>query len=80
MKKRKNHRQFFSSFPYVLETGAVFTLGKSYLSENHQSYFYIKNDPIKKVISGDNQSAVICGWFGNSIVFAYFSTFTFAAC
>lgn len=47
----------------------MFTLGKSYLSENHQSYFYIKNDPIKKVITGDNQSAVICGWFGNSILF-----------
>lgn len=46
-----------------LETGAVFTLGKSYLSENHQSYFFIKNDPIKKVITGDNQSAVICGQF-----------------
>ncbi|XP_055323034.1 uncharacterized protein LOC129578445 [Sitodiplosis mosellana] len=44
----------------IPETGAVFTLGKSYLSENHQSYFFIKNDPIRKVIAGENQSAVIC--------------------
>ncbi|XP_031634510.1 uncharacterized protein LOC116347879 isoform X2 [Contarinia nasturtii] len=44
----------------IPETGAIFTLGKSYLSENHQSYFFIKNDPIRKVVTGDNQSAVIC--------------------
>lgn len=47
-------------FLYI-ESGAVFTLGKSYLSENHQSYFFIRNDPIKKLIAGSSQSAVICG-------------------
>lgn len=51
-------------FSFV-ETGAVFTLGKSYLSENHQSYFFIKNDPIKKLITGSHQSAVICGKHSN---------------
>lgn len=48
-------------FHYLVESGAVFTLGKSYLSENHQSYFFIRNDPIRKLIAGSNQSAVICG-------------------
>jgi len=42
-------------------SGAIFTLGKSHLAENTQSYFYIKNDPVKRLISGPNQSAVICG-------------------
>lgn len=57
----------------LIETGAVFTLGRSYLSENHQSYFYIKNDPIKKVVAGDNQSAVICGQFrfGNLYIYRF---------
>ncbi|XP_016934242.2 streptococcal hemagglutinin [Drosophila suzukii] len=41
-------------------SGAIFTLGKSHLAENTQSYFYIKNDPVKRLISGPNQSAVIC--------------------
>lgn len=45
----------------IPNTGAIFTLGKSYLAENTQSYFYIKNDPVKRLISGPHQSAVICG-------------------
>ncbi|XP_019894175.2 X-linked retinitis pigmentosa GTPase regulator [Musca domestica] len=44
----------------IPSTGAIFTLGKSYLAENSQSYFYIKNDPIKRLIAGPYQSAVIC--------------------
>ncbi|XP_073838568.1 uncharacterized protein [Musca autumnalis] len=44
----------------IPNTGAIFTLGKSYLAENSQSYFYIKNDPIKRLIAGPYQSAVIC--------------------
>ncbi|XP_039966940.1 X-linked retinitis pigmentosa GTPase regulator isoform X1 [Bactrocera tryoni] len=44
----------------IPNTGAIFTLGKSYLAENTQSYFYIKNDPVKRLISGPHQSAVIC--------------------
>ncbi|XP_037901393.1 LOW QUALITY PROTEIN: X-linked retinitis pigmentosa GTPase regulator [Glossina fuscipes] len=44
----------------VPNTGAIFTLGKSHLAENTQSYFYIKNDPIKRLIAGPHQSAVIC--------------------
>ncbi|EDW33231.1 GL24687 [Drosophila persimilis] len=45
----------------IPSTGAIFTLGKSHLAENTQSYFYIKNDPVKRLISGPHQSAVICG-------------------
>ncbi|XP_054734147.1 X-linked retinitis pigmentosa GTPase regulator [Anastrepha obliqua] len=44
----------------IPNTGAIFTLGKSHLAENTQSYFYIKQDPIKRLISGPHQSAVIC--------------------
>ncbi|XP_017841675.1 nucleolar and coiled-body phosphoprotein 1 [Drosophila busckii] len=44
----------------IPSTGAIFTLGKSHLAENTQSYFYIKNDPVKRLISGPHQSAVIC--------------------
>ncbi|XP_049314916.1 X-linked retinitis pigmentosa GTPase regulator [Bactrocera dorsalis] len=44
----------------IPNTGAIFTLGKSHLAENTQSYFYIKNDPVKRLISGPHQSAVIC--------------------
>ncbi|XP_065359935.1 X-linked retinitis pigmentosa GTPase regulator [Calliphora vicina] len=44
----------------IPNTGAIFTLGKSHLAENTQSYFYIKNDPIKRLIAGPYQSAVIC--------------------
>ncbi|XP_017028416.1 uncharacterized protein [Drosophila kikkawai] len=44
----------------IPSSGAIFTLGKSHLAENTQSYFYIKNDPVKRLISGPHQSAVIC--------------------
>ncbi|XP_055914136.1 X-linked retinitis pigmentosa GTPase regulator [Eupeodes corollae] len=44
----------------IPNTGAIFTLGKSHLAENTQSYFYIKNDPVRRLTSGANQSAVIC--------------------
>ncbi|XP_037908866.1 dentin sialophosphoprotein [Hermetia illucens] len=44
----------------IPETGAIFSLGKSHLVENNQSYFFVKNDPVKRLVSGANQSAVIC--------------------
>ncbi|KAL5290609.1 RPGR family protein [Megaselia abdita] len=44
----------------IPESGAVFTLGKSHLAENTQSYFYIKGDPVVALKSGEHQSAVIC--------------------
>lgn len=50
------------------DSGAVFTLGKSYLSENHQSYFFIKNDAIRRLICGRNQSAVVCGMWSPAVV------------
>lgn len=43
------------------DTGAVFTLGQSHLSDDHQHYFFIRNDAIDTVYAGRNgQSAVIC--------------------
>uniref|UniRef100_A0A182QHQ3 Regulator of chromosome condensation n=1 Tax=Anopheles farauti TaxID=69004 RepID=A0A182QHQ3_9DIPT len=75
----------------VPDTGAVFTLGKSYLYDDaanaaeqttptedngangatnpaqkaavpmrQQSYFFVKNDPIVKIVCGNKQSGVIC--------------------
>lgn len=57
----------------IPNTGAIFTLGKSHLAENTQSYFYIKNDPIKRLIAGPYQSAVICGniFFCSLLIFNY---------
>ena len=60
----------------IPNTGAIFTLGKSHLAENTQSYFYIKNDPIKRLIAGPYQSAVICGKFLN-FLFSLFPFFYF---
>lgn len=70
--------KFLSSFSSTLcrngvESGAVFTIGKSYLSENHQSYFFIRNDPIRKLIAGTSQSAVICGKWENIFLFCALS-------
>ncbi|XP_055685981.1 uncharacterized protein LOC129791704 isoform X2 [Lutzomyia longipalpis] len=45
----------------IPDTGAVFTLGQSHLSDDHQHYFFIRNDAIVTVNAGRNgQSAVIC--------------------
>lgn len=47
------------------ESGAVFAFGRSHLTisgdGNDNNYFFIKKDKIKKLICGQNQSAVICG-------------------
>lgn len=49
----------------ITESGAVFTYGRSHLTisgDGHDNnYFFIKRDPIKKLICGQSQSAVICG-------------------
>ncbi|XP_059615497.1 uncharacterized protein LOC132261024 [Phlebotomus argentipes] len=45
----------------IPETGAVFTLGQSHLSDDHQHFFFIRNDAIVTVNAGRyGQSAVIC--------------------
>jgi X-linked retinitis pigmentosa GTPase regulator len=44
----------------VLETGAVFTFGRSRFADNIPSHFYIRNDPILEVACGDEHTAVIC--------------------
>lgn len=49
----------------IAESGAVFTYGRSHLTisgDGHDNnYFFIKRDPIRKLICGRSQSAVICG-------------------
>lgn len=89
----------------LLETGAVFTLGKSYLYDDtaneaqtsdssppkpsspteaertiaeperkkptpkrQQSYFFVKNDPIVKIVCGNKQSGVVCGEYCSHLV------------
>ncbi|KAG5678496.1 hypothetical protein PVAND_008164 [Polypedilum vanderplanki] len=48
----------------IPETGAVFAFGRSHLTisgdGNDNNYFFVKKDRIKKLICGQNQSAVIC--------------------
>ncbi|GBP45055.1 X-linked retinitis pigmentosa GTPase regulator [Eumeta japonica] len=43
-----------------IETGAVFTFGKSRFADNEPSHFFIKNDPVVAISCGDEHSAVIC--------------------
>ena len=49
---------FFICF---LETGAIFTFGKSRFAENAPSKFWIKNDVICDLDCGDEHTAVITG-------------------
>ncbi|GAB0090473.1 hypothetical protein DMENIID0001_052080 [Sergentomyia squamirostris] len=45
----------------IPDSGAVFTLGQSHLSDDHQHFFFIRNDAIVTVNAGrSGQSAVIC--------------------
>ncbi|XP_070494775.1 rho GTPase-activating protein gacGG [Chironomus tepperi] len=48
----------------IPDTGAVFAFGRSHLTisgeGNDNNYFFVKRDKIKKLICGENQSAVIC--------------------
>lgn len=59
---------------YILpESGAVFTYGRSHLTisgDGHDNnYFFVKNDPVRKLICGRSQSAVICGKVDGKFVF-----------
>ncbi|CAO1368157.1 unnamed protein product [Diamesa serratosioi] len=46
----------------IPKSGAVFAFGKSHLTtdDSDNNYFFIKNDPVKKLVCGKHQSAVIC--------------------
>lgn len=43
-----------------LETGAVFTIGRSRFADNVASHFFIRRDPVFSISCGDEHSAVIC--------------------
>jgi X-linked retinitis pigmentosa GTPase regulator len=49
----------------VVETGAVFTFGRSRFADNIPSHFYIRNDPILEVACGDEHTVVICRKYHN---------------
>ena len=52
---------FFPCLFYVLETGAVFTFGKSRFAENIANKFWIRDDAVRYVSCGDEHSAVVTG-------------------
>lgn len=58
------HRIHLSHFPSLSstpsDTGAIFTLGKSHLSDDHQHFFFIRNDPVERLRCGYHESAAIC--------------------
>lgn len=51
----------------------MFTLGKSHLSDDHQHFFFIKNDPVERLRCGYNESAAICK-SGRCFVWGYNNT------
>lgn len=53
---------FFFLF-YVLESGAVFTFGKSSFAENVPSKFWFKNDKPVHISCGDEHTAVVTGQY-----------------
>lgn len=51
--------EFFSCL--LVETGAVFTFGKSKFADNVPSKFWLKNDVPLKLACGDEHTALITG-------------------
>ena len=49
------------SISYFLETGAVFTFGKSKFGDNLPSKFWIRNDCVVHVACGDEHTALLAG-------------------
>ena len=47
---------------FVLESGAVFTFGRSRFADNLANEFWIKNDPVINISCGDEHSAVQTGY------------------
>lgn len=45
---------------HIVETGAVFTIGRSRFADNVASHFFIRKDPVVAIECGDEHSAVIC--------------------
>ena len=48
-------------FCVVVETGGVFTFGKSRFAENVPNKFWIKNDEVKHVGCGDEHTILLAG-------------------
>ncbi|XP_012057883.1 PREDICTED: X-linked retinitis pigmentosa GTPase regulator [Atta cephalotes] len=45
---------------HIVETGAVFTIGRSRFADNIASHFFIRKDPVVIIECGDEHSAVVC--------------------
>lgn len=46
---------------FVLESGAVFTFGKSKFADNAPSKFWLKNDVPLRIACGDEHTALVTG-------------------
>lgn len=46
---------------FVLESGAVFTFGKSKFADNAPSKFWLKNDVPLRISCGDEHTALVTG-------------------
>ena len=53
--------QHFSTICYCVESGAVFTFGKSRFADNTANKFWIRNDKVVDVSCGDDHSALATG-------------------
>ncbi|XP_070513551.1 X-linked retinitis pigmentosa GTPase regulator isoform X2 [Cardiocondyla obscurior] len=62
----RKHDQFYLQYLtmyrslHIVETGAVFTIGRSRFADNIASHFFIRKDPVISIECGDEHSAVIC--------------------
>ena len=48
-------------FLFIVDTGAVFTFGKSRFADNTANKFWIKNDKVIHVSCGDDHTAFVTG-------------------
>lgn len=59
IKQKYIFNEYFLQIDF-LETGAVFTIGRSRFADNVASHFFIRRDPVISISCGDEHSAVIC--------------------
>ena len=52
---------FLMKISCILETGAVFTFGKSQFADNIPNKFWIRDDKVIQVCCGDEHTALVAG-------------------
>ena len=66
-----NHLVIHSYLLQIIETGAVFTFGKSKFNENVPGKFWIRDDVVVQVCCGDEHTALVAGRFTFISLFLY---------